>query len=318
MSYTVNGFFAGAGGIEIGFEEAGFWTKFSVERDKYAVQTLDRNQDTGTVLQESIENLDPNTIPDATVWTAGFPCQPFSIAGAREGFKDSRGNAFFDLMKLVAVHKPRVLFLENVKNLVTHDGGNTFRVILDTLRSQGYNVTYAVLNSQNYGVPQVRERIYIVAFLEQRDFDVFCWPLSYLETVEVKDVLEPLDSIDPKYFYTEGSTPFHDMLEDAVTEENTAYQWRRKYVRENKSGAFPTLTANRGTGGHNVPIVLQDGQIRKLTPRECFRVQGYPEWFALPNKLSNAQAYKQAGNSVAVPVITAIANEIYRALEMNK
>ena len=242
----------------------------------------------------------------------GFPCQAFSIAGLREGFKDrkGRGELFFQLERIFLEKKPKIIFLENVKNLVGHDNGNTFKVILQSLQDAGYKVKYQVLNAMNYGnIPQNRERIYIVAFRDEELYEKFNFPDPIIRTTELKDIIDFNKKVDEKYYYTDKCV-FYDKLKEGVTSSDTIYQWRRRYVRENKSKVCPTLTANMGTGGHNVPIILAKHGIRKLTPKECFNVQGFPKSFKLPSDLSNAKLYKQAGNSVVVPVINRIAENI--------
>lgn len=305
-------FFAGVGGIDLGFEQAGkFEVVYANEIDKYAVKTYESNFDL------KVDNRDINTvktdeIPDFDVMLGGFPCQAFSIAGYREGFDDKkgRGELFFQLERIFLEKKPKIIFLENVKNLVGHDNGNTFRVILDRLHSAGYQVKYQVLNAMNYGnIPQNRERIYIVAFLDEELFKQFNFPDPIELTKDLNDVIDFSTKLESKYYYTADSCSFYNDLRAGMTRTDTVYQWRRVYVRENKSNVCPTLTANMGTGGHNVPLVLTENGIRKLTPKECFLIQGYPNSYKLPD-LANMHLYKQAGNSVVVPVIQRIATQI--------
>lgn len=313
--YTVVSFFAGVGGIEYGFEQTkGFKTIWANELDVNATITYKENF-RHKLVNEDIRNILESDVPLADVFVGGFPCQAFSVAGYRKGFEDDRGNLFFEILRIIKTHKPRVVFLENVKNLVSHDKGNTFRVIKEALEAHGYKVKKAVLNAKDYAnIPQNRERIYIVAFLineDARNFD-----FDDLNTLPLnKDIISVLDKgVDASYYYTKSRTKIYDRIVNEINQENVAYQWRRKYVRANKSGVFPTLTANMGMGGHNVPIVFQNGKIRKLTPRECFRVQGYDDNFKLPI-ISDSQLYKQAGNSVVVPMIRRIAYNIYQALQ---
>lgn len=183
-----------------------------------------------------------------------------------------------------------MLFLENVKNLASHDNGKTFKVILETLAKLGYRVKYKVLNSFEYGnVPQNRERVYIIGFRNEKDYAKFSFPEKTPLTTSLKDILS--ERVGGEFSY-EGK-PMYEKLKDEMNNPNTVYQWRRHYVRENKKGLVPTLTANMGTGGHNVPLVLVDGKIRKMTPHECFNAQGFPMDFKLP-PLANAHLYKQA------------------------
>lgn len=219
---------------------------------------------------------------------------------------------------MISSKKPRVVFIENVKNLVSHDHGNTFKVIREALAMNGYFIKWKVLNGKDYGnIPQNRERIYMVGFDNMEDYLAFDFPKPIQLEKKLKDVIDFSGSYDEKYYYRKGKQPFYEKLLDGVVSQNTVYQWRRQYVRENKNGVVPTLTANMGTGGHNVPIILTDSnEIRKLTPKETFNAQGYPKSFELPD-ISNGQLYKQAGNSVVVPVIRRIAENIASVLEKN-
>ena len=209
------------------------------------------------------------------------------------------------------------MFFENVKNLVSHDGGNTFGVICQELHKLGYKTKYQVMNACEYGnVPQNRERIYIVAFLDNGWYNRFEMPQPIELTQSVMNVIDFDAVVDKKYYYTETNCRFYSKLKEEAINQNTVYQWRRTYVRENKRGFVPTLTANMGTGGHNVPIILtNDGRYRKITPRECFTVQGFPKSFVLPQGQSDSRLYKQAGNSVVVPVISRIAEKIMFAIK---
>lgn len=199
--------------------------------------------------------------------------------------------------------------------MVTHGEGNTFKVIREALTLNGYYIKWKVMNSKDYGnIPQNRERIYIVGFLDKNAFDNFEFPEEVELTNGLDTVIDFKSKVEDRYYYKEGVQNFYDKLEEAIKSQNSVYQWRRQYVRENKSGVVPTLTANMGTGGHNVPLILSSHGIRKLTPRETFNVQGFPEDFKLP-EISNGQLYKQAGNSVVVPVIKRIADKIASALD---
>lgn len=315
-------FFAGVGGIDLGFEQAGFETIYANEFDEYAADTFECNYKI-KVDRRDINEVPTDDIPDFDVMLAGFPCQAFSIAGYRQGFEDEkgRGNLFFQLTRIIREKAekgkaPRICFFENVKNLVSHDNGHTFKVICEELDSLGYKIEQRVMNACEYGnVPQNRERIYIVAFRDETDYDKFKMPLPLELTKTIKDVIDFDAVVDDKYYYTKEGCYFYDQLVSTALNKNTIYQWRRVYVRENKSNLVPTLTANMGTGGHNVPIILtDDGKYRKITPRECFNVQGYPRDFVIPEQ-SNTRLYKQAGNSVVVPVIRRIAEQIARVVD---
>lgn len=305
--------FAGVGGIRLGFEKVGFKTVFSNDFEPACKETFDLNFNHSPLLIEDINKVKNQDIPDFDILLGGFPCQPFSIAGYREGFKDKkgRGNLFFIIAEIIELKKPRVVFLENVKNLENHDNGNTFKVIKQTLEELGYTVKSKIVNTMLHGnIPQNRERILIVGFLDKSVAENFTFPNKIPLKKEIKDLLEK--EVDDKYYY--NGKALYDKLKDDIKKQNTAYQWRRRYVRENKSGVVPTLTANMGTGGHNVPIILDDKGIRKLTPRECFIFQGFPKSYKLP-KIADSKLYKQAGNSVSVTVIERVAKNIKKALE---
>jgi len=317
MTLKIASFFAGVGGVDLGFEKVGFKTIYANEFDHYAADTFELNFDV-KVDRRDINNVQASEIPDFDIMLAGFPCQAFSIAGYRQGFDDEkgRGNLFFELVRIIESKKPRIAFFENVKNLVSHDNGNTFRVICSELDRLGYKYLFQVLNASEYGdIPQNRERIYIVAFRDKTDYADFELPHSIPLEKSIHDVIDFSKKVDDKFYYTEQKCKFYEELKNNMTNHDTTYQWRRVYVRENKSNLVPTLTANMGTGGHNVPLILPyDNAIRKLTPRECFNVQGFPKSYKLPEQ-SNGRLYKQAGNSVAVPVIERIATNIAKAIK---
>lgn len=312
-------FFAGVGGIDLGFEQAGFSTVYANEFDSYAADTFEKNFNI-KVDRRDIRTVHVDEIPDFDIMLAGFPCQAFSVAGYRQGFDDEkgRGNLFFELVRILKAKNPRVAFFENVKNLVGHDNGNTFRVICSELEKLGYSLVSQVMNADEYGnVPQNRERIYIVAFKDEKDLHSFHMPNPIELTRTIRDVIDFGGCVPEKYYYKPERCIFYNQLVSDMKNPKTIYQWRRKYVRENKSNVVPTLTANMGEGGHNVPLILSDdGRIRKLTPRECFNTQGYPRSFILPDQ-SDARLYKQAGNSVVVPVINRIAVAIKSSLDVS-
>lgn len=310
-------FFAGVGGIDLGFEQAGFEIVYANEIDKQAAVTFGKNFPDVPLDVVDIKTLDETQLPDFDVMLAGFPCQAFSVAGYRQGFDDEkgRGNLFFDLIRIIQEKKPEIVFLENVKNLVGHDKGRTFEVINRSLKDEGYFVKPMVLNSSQFGnIPQSRERIYIVCFRDKKQYQTFDFPEPITLEKTLHDVIDFENRQDDRFYYTDACK-FYDELVKNVVNTDTCYQWRRVYVRENKSNLCPTLTANMGTGGHNVPIIkTKYGAIRKLTPRECFNLQGFPKNFILPEELSNSALYKQAGNSVVVSVIKRIADNIMVAV----
>lgn len=315
MKYRVLSLFSGVGGIDLGFEQTGnFETILANEFDVNAAKTYAKNFE-NSILVEDIRNIDETKLPDFDVLLSGFPCQAFSVAGYRKGFEDERGDLFFETLRIIKEKRPRVVFLENVKNLVGHDNGNTFKVIKEALSYHGYYIKYQVMNAKEYGnIPQNRERIYIVGFDNKEDYLNFSFPEKIELQTKLSDIFDFENKIDDYFYYTEEKHSYYPTLLEGIKSQETVYQWRRKYVRENKSNVVPTLTANMGTGGNNVPLILTDRGIRKLTPRECFNAQGFPETFKLPEDISISHLYKQAGNSVVVPVIERIATNISSAL----
>lgn len=313
--------FAGIGGIDKGFEKAGFQPVWANEIDPYCGITFNANFPKTKLIVDDICNIKGSDIPEIDVLTGGFPCQPFSIAGHRKGFEDDRGNMFFQITRIIEEmtlldRQPQVILLENVKNLQSHNGGNTYKVIYDKLTDLGYFVDSQILNSSKHGgIPQNRERIFIIGFLDKNMFKKFIWPLEIKKKKSINSIINRNAIVDSKYYYSENHKPY-PLLKDNVLKKDTVYQYRRVYVRENKDKVCPTLTANMGTGGHNVPIILDNyNHIRKLTPRECLLLQGFDKKFIIPEELSDARVYKQAGNAVTVNVITRLAKEIKRVME---
>lgn len=310
---TAISLFAGVGGIDIGFKKVGIDTIWANDCDKNACITY-KNNFSNELIERRIEDIKAKEIPDTDIVLFGFPCTSFSIAGYQKGFNDENtGHLFFEALRIIKAKQPKAFLLENVKNLVSHDHGKTFRIIREALEDAGYYFRYQVLNSLDYGnVPQNRERIYVVGFKEKEMCDKFYFPQPIPLTKTIHDITKPKEKKDDKYYYE--NSKYYPMLKEKITNKNTVYQLRRIYVRENKSGVCPTLTANMGTGGHNVPLILDDFGIRKLTPRECFSFQGFPEDYKLPN-IADSHLYKQAGNSVVVPVVERIAQNIKEVLD---
>ncbi len=307
--------FAGIGGFRLALQNIGGKCVYTSEWENAAKKTYRENFGEipfGDITKKSTKNYIPD---EFDVLCAGFPCQAFSIAGNRKGFADTRGTLFFDVEEIIEKHRPKVVFLENVKNLVSHDNGNTFKTIIEILEKKlGYKTYSSVLNSMTHAnVPQNRERIFIVAFdpNQVENHSNFKFPEKIELTKNIHDILEK-GKQEEKYYYSKDHK-YYPELEKTMTSKDTVYQWRRVYVRENKSNVCPTLTANMGTGGHNVPLIKDNYGIRKLTPRECFSFQGYPQNYVLPN-LANSKLYMQAGNSVTTTLIERIANEIMTVL----
>jgi DNA (cytosine-5)-methyltransferase 1 len=304
--------FAGTGAFSYAFESTGnvncIFANDMVDSSK---KIYDLNFDTHKLTLGDLNDIDEDTIPSHDILTGGFPCQPFSIAGKQEGFNDERSNVFWKILRILDKHNPKCIILENVKNLVSHDDGNTFKTIKENLEKRGYNLRYKVLNTSSITtIPQHRERIYIVGLKDKKIFDKFNLDFENVEKLPISNMLE--NKVDEKYYYTDKSSTW-ELVSESVVNTNTIYQYRRVYVRENKSNECPTLTANMGSGGHNVPLILDDKGIRKLTPRECFNFQGFPKEYKLP-KLADSNLYKLAGNAVSVPVVKLIANRLIALL----
>lgn len=346
MAYTIGSLFAGIGGIDKGFEQAGAKVIWANEIDKNACETYRANFDHEPV-EEDIRNIKETDMPDVDIITAGWPCVAFSVAGNRHGMKykchqceyehsvtydeyitgatcpkcggyteaiDPRGTLFFDVIRFIRAKKPKAIFLENVKNLKGHDKGNTFKVIEEMLLESGYFIDSRVMNTMEYGnIPQNRERIFIVGFREEEELKRFDWPKKIQLTNTIDDILDRSSKKDDKFYYTLESQ-YYNMIKEAMVKRDTVYQLRRVYMRENQSNVCPTLTANMGTGGHNVPLIIDNWGFRKITPREALSFQGFPRDYVIPVGMANSHVYKQAGNAVSVPVIKRIAENLIDTL----
>lgn len=302
--YKTIDLFAGIGGIRLGFEECGCKNVFSSEWDKYAQKMYEANFHERPF--GDINDIAPNDIPDHDILLAGFPCQPFSVAGKGLGFADTRGTLFFNIEAILKEKQPKAFLLENVKRLTTHDNGNTFSIILDRLNKLGYTVYYKVFNSLDFGLPQKRERIYIVGFKNSIQFN-FPRPLGYFKSLS--EILEKEENVPRSYFLSEKMK--QKRFSALKTIPPVPSIWH-----ENIGGnisPLPYSCALRAGGSYNYLVV--NGE-RRLTSREMLRLQGFPDSFII--NIPYSQARKVAGNSVSVPVIQAIANEMIKALDENK
>lgn len=337
MTYKVGSLFAGVGGICQAFKNADCEILWANELDEKACITYRLNYPNTTLIEKDIRKLSNNDLKAIDILTAGFPCQPFSQAGHGKGFEDKRGQLFFDVIRLLKELQPKAYFLENVKTLASHNEGKTFQIIKKEIQSAGYSFIPFILNASEYtDIPQGRTRIYIVGFKNESYYS-FNKPININSTdilsLESKSaqfqiprkrpanqLLKPVKlfldnkTISKNDIYNNLDNPIHQKVINAVKNHNSVYQYRRYYVRENKSEVCPTLTANMGSGGHNVPIILDVNQPRRLTPKECFNLQGFPKNFQLPTDMGKSHLYKQAGNSVVVPMVQKIAEEIVRVL----
>lgn len=296
--------FAGIGGLRTPFQEFGGECVFSSEWDKYAQQTYEANfnhKPNGDITQIKVED-----IPAFDILLGGFPCQAFSIAGKRMGFEDTRGTLFFDVARIIKYHKPQAFLLENVKGLLSHNKRQTFKVIFNTLSDLGYNIHYKILNAKHFGLPQNRERIYIIGFLDNVDFD---FPEPLMTKTRLGDILD--DKVDSKYTISDRLWKSHQERKKRNLEKG----WGFGYSSFNEESEYTsTISARYYKDGSEILIEQKDKNPRKLTPKEASRLQGFPENFIIP--VSDTQAYKQFGNSVAVSVIREIAKEMLSSLKI--
>ena len=298
--------FAGIGGIRLGVEQAfgSVDCVFTSEIDKYAVTTYKANFKDSHIFGD-IKQIDENDVPDHDILLAGFPCQPFSQAGLKKGFTDTRGTLFFDIERILLAKQPKAFLLENVKQLKGHDKGRTFQTIINHLNKAGYKVFYEILKARDFGLPQNRERIYIVGFLDHSINFEFPKPTNL--PTRVGDILD--DVVDEKYTISDKLWAGHKRRKEANKLKGKGFG----YSLFNKDSKYTnTISARYYKDGSEILIEQENKNPRKLTPREAARLQGFPEDYIIP--VSDAQAYKQFGNSVAVPVIKAIAAEIKKAL----
>lgn len=317
--------FAGIGGIRLGFEQAfgnDIKTVFVSEWDKKAVETYKANFDDKIDIAGDITEVNENDIPEHDILLAGFPCQAFSLAGHKKGFEDARGTLFFDVARIIKRHNPKVVFCENVKNLVNHDRGRTFKVIKEILEELGYVVFYKVLNSKNFGVPQNRERIYIVAFRKDIAPKTFEFPEKTDDTKVIKDIVEEHE-VSPKYYL---STAYLESLKKHKERHASKGNGFGYEIRSTDSVAGAIVCGGMGRERNLIidnrltnftPVTHIKGEInrefvRKMTPREWARLQGFPNDFKFV--VADTHLYKQFGNSVTVPVIRAIAEKIKKCL----
>ena len=317
--FTFADLFAGIGGMRIAFERVGGECVLTCEINDNALKTYECNfpPSKGHVTVRDVTKLKASDFPgkpgELGVIVAGFPCQPYSIAGLRKGLEDDRGGKIFtSLLRLLKTVKPKAFLLENVKGIKSHESGATFTYMLKELASQGYHLKCETLNSKDHAnIPQNRERVFVVGFRCPEAAERFSFPKPKQLTATIHDCLET-GAVDGRYYYDDRYSMSEEIVKQVV-KRDTVYQWRRQYVRENKSNACPTLTANMGSGGHNVPLVRDSKGVRKLTPRETANFQGFPSSFKLPD-MAPSHLYHQFGNSVTVPLIERIAKQIVSAL----
>ena len=301
-SFTFIDLFAGVGGMRIPFDELGGRCVFTSEWDKFAQQTYKQNH--GGTIAGDITKVDVSVIPKFDLLLAGFPCQPFSHAGLKRGFEDTRGTLFFNIAQIIEAHRPKAVFLENVKGLLTHDKGRTFAEILRVLEEElGYTVFYKLHNARDFGVPQNRSRIYIIALRDHADFK-FANPRK-VET-NLGQILQKSSDVDSKYTISNKLWAGHQRRKTEHKLRGNGFG----YSLFDKNSAYTsTLSARYYKDGSEI-LIKQSGSKnpRKLTPREAARLQGFPDNFKIP--VTDVQAYKQFGNSVAIPAIRSVARAL--------
>ncbi|OAL10112.1 DNA cytosine methyltransferase [Candidatus Mycoplasma haematobovis] len=307
--YKMIDLFAGIGGTRLGFHLTGqVKVVFSSEIDKFAKITYKTNfgEDTAGDIRE----INTNDIDDHEILVAGFPCQAFSQAGKKKGFNDERGALFFEIIRILEDKKPKSFLLENVKNLKTHNKGETFKIIKDNLEKLNYYVTYSILRARDFGVPQNRERIYIVGFNKGliSSYEEFKMPTPTLESTYVGNILE--QNVDSKYTISDLLWEGHQRRKAKHIAKGRGFG----FSLFNKNSRYTnTISARYYKDGSEILIEQENKNPRKITPREAARLQGFPDNYLIP--VSDNQAYKQFGNSVSVPVIYAIAKEILKVLD---
>lgn len=300
--------FSGTGGFSLVLHKYDIEIVFSNDMDNSAQQIYLVNFPNSNFVVQDLNTIPLDSIPPHDLLCAGFPCQPFSIAGKQLGFEDERSNVIWKMIDIIRYHKPKCIILENVKNIQSR-----IHYIKSRIEELGYLIKIGILDTQFTGIPQHRERLYLVGFLDPISYDKFQFECPKHVLRPISDFLEK--TIPEKYYYTSKYKIYEELKKNVVRtiDTNTVYQYRRYYVREGKRNCCPTLTANMGTGGHNVPIIKDHIGIRKLTPRECFNLQGFPREYELSN-LSDAKLYKLAGNAVSIPIVENIISKLTQFL----
>ncbi len=312
-SPTVISLFAGIGGICLGFKQAGFDIIWANEKDAAACRTYRYNLGSDYLVEGDIRKIDMATLPRANVLAAGFPCQSFSVAGLKKGFSDTRGQLFFEVIRAIEEIRPPVVFLENVENLMEHDGGRTFQIIYTSLVEHGYIIRYQPMATHEYAnIPQTRRRIYVVAFREYEMCQKFHYPEPLPLTATVAEFLDTSIEQHEIYYYRSDSE-YDEYVRQNATALGCLYRIFDGSIKKFASGKCPTLTASMNSP-RNAAVLRDAWGVRRLTLRESLRFQGFPAEYYFPNTIKLQDAYKQIGNSVSVPVIKRIATEILKVL----
>ena len=309
----VGSLFSGIGGIDLAFEQAEFRIAWANEFDKNACKTYRHNFPKTNLIECDIRKLNPATLDPVDVIVAGFPCQPFSVCGHQKGFDDNRGNLFFEIMRFADALQPQIIFLENVANLVEHDNGNTFHVIYNELAGRNYYVRYLVADACNYGIPQHRTRTYIIAFRDYTACNNFTFPQPIPLETHIFDVIDKNTKASNDLYLSQDSRAYQ-RLNSAITDNDQIYRFSDYGIQQSKNSISFTLKANMGTWHDRVPYIRDTYGIRKITPKECLALQGFPKEFDFPS-IPTRSAYKQCGNTVVVPLITSIVQALGSAVK---
>lgn len=310
MELSVGSLFAGIGGIDLAFTQAGCKIAWAIEKDAACCRTYRHNFKETVLIEKDIRLVNPSSLCSVDIITAGFPCQPFSGAGKQRGFGDARAHLFYEVGKFISAYKPRFIFLENVPNLMEHNNGKTLNTVHNVLSEQDYSIRYRVLRTSEYGgIPQIRDRIYIVAFREQEDCDSFVFPDKTDLNITIEDILNRTVKKNEVYYYSLDD-PFYRKASQIVKRHDSIYRVYHNSIKITQNHMCPTLTASMGISKNQVPLIVDDYGLRKLTLKECLDFQGFPSEFYFPNTITIEDAYKQIGNSVCVPVIRRIADNM--------
>lgn len=317
IKYKFIDLFCGLGGFRLALERQKCKCVFSSDIDEDVSKVYENNFNEHP--SGDITKIDAKDIPDFDILCGGFPCQSFSIAGKRLGFEDARGTMFFEVARILKEKKPKAFILENVKGLTNHEGGKTLKTILDILNSLGYDCNHKVLNAADYGIPQSRERWYCVGLrkdlkIKVNEEDIF--PKKKKLDFTYDDIID-LQSTDLKYSISDicnrNIEAFKSKIKEKTAKYTLAYEIRPSRCQFRSNGISPCLTAKMGTGGNNVPVIVELN--RKLTEKECLKLMGYPEDYKIG---VGSKAYKQIGNSVIVPILTLISKNLVNILKKNE
>ena len=292
--------FCGIGGIDLMLEKAGHTVVWANDKDWFACMTYRHNFPHVTLVEGDIRDIDKTAIPDFDILAAGFPCQPFSVCGKGKGFADPRGNLFFEIGKTIDAKRPSVVFLENVANLIEHDGGRTFDIIHKELAGRDYYLRYLVADACEYAdVPQHRTRTYLLAFSDKEKCERFKFPEKRPLTKQIRDVIAFTKKADDS-FYLHPDDYGYDRMKEAIKDDRQIYRFSDYGVQSSKNGISFTLKANMGTYPNRVPVIKDEFGIRSITPMECLALQGFPPRFTFPTTVPLREQYKQAGNTVCI------------------